>query len=429
MLSQTRRGRLAGAALTAVLLALGPATAALADGSGTGSGQVTKAKAAATAKADQLAAAQRLANTEKRQLNAAKAAVVSAQQQLTTLAATARAAIDRYNAAMVVLGRARATARVAEAALAVAEQKVAVAQDAVNRFVAATYMSGGPLASVATVLQAGGPGQVLDQSATLEQISRWQGKLLAALAEAKGQQAVAANTANTALEAVARSAAQVDATRRAAVRAMSDQEKLLGSLTRQQADLAGRLSAQKAHVATLAKQHLAAVEAAALAEQRQALLLAWQSLEAAQSSLPVATAKQGRDALAWATKELGVPYSWGGGDANGPTLGFAENKAITAGAHTVGFDCSGLTLFAWAHEGFTIDHYTGYQWLEGRHISLDELRAGDLVFFATDVSDPLTIHHVGMYAGNGLMIDAPETGAVVRYDKVFIPGLIGAVRP
>jgi len=51
------------------------------------------------------------------------------------------------------------------------------------------------------------------------------------------------------------------------------------------------------------------------------------------------------------------------------------------------------------------------------------------VFFATDVTDPSTIHHVGIYAGNGKMIDAPETGSVVRYDPAFNSQYIGAVRP
>ena len=79
--------------------------------------------------------------------------------------------------------------------------------------------------------------------------------------------------------------------------------------------------------------------------------------------------------------------------------------------------------------GFSLDHYTGYQWVEGHRVPLAKLRAGDLVFFATDVSDPLTIHHVGIYVRGNMMIDAPHTGANVRYDKVFVPGLIGAVRP
>jgi len=115
-------------------------------------------------------------------------------------------------------------------------------------------------------------------------------------------------------------------------------------------------------------------------------------------------------ALGWAFREIGVPYSWGGGDATGPTGGFAQ------GADTVGFDCSGLTLFAWAHAGVALGHYTGSQWTAGRHVAQSDLQPGDLVFFATDTADPATIHHVGLYIGGGDMISAPHTGDVVRVE-------------
>ena len=89
----------------------------------------------------------------------------------------------------------------------------------------------------------------------------------------------------------------------------------------------------------------------------------------------------------------------------------------------------GLTLVAWAKEGFGLDHYTGFQWFEGRPVTRNDLRPGDLVFYATDAKDPTTIHHVGIYAGGGRMIDAPHTGAKVRYDDVFNAEYVGAVRP
>jgi len=128
-------------------------------------------------------------------------------------------------------------------------------------------------------------------------------------------------------------------------------------------------------------------------------------------------------AVGWAFREIEVPYSWGGGDATGPTGGFAQ------GADTVGFDCSGLTLFAWAHAGVALGHYTGSQWTAGRHVAQSDLQPGDLVFFATDTADPATIHHVGLYIGGGDMISAPHTGDVVRVASVAgFGGYIGAVR-
>jgi cell wall-associated NlpC family hydrolase len=57
-------------------------------------------------------------------------------------------------------------------------------------------------------------------------------------------------------------------------------------------------------------------------------------------------------------------------------------------------------------------------------VPLDQLQRGDLVFYATDTSDPGTIHHVGIYIGNGEMVDAPYTGAYVRIDSIYQPGLM-----
>lgn len=124
-----------------------------------------------------------------------------------------------------------------------------------------------------------------------------------------------------------------------------------------------------------------------------------------------ASAAQGNIAANWALSQLGKPYQWG---AAGPNS----------------YDCSGLALQAWARAGVRLLHWTGYQWVSGPHVPLDRLRRGDLVFFAYNAADPATIHHVGIYIGNGLMVDAPYTGAFVEIDSIYaVGGLIGATRP
>jgi cell wall-associated NlpC family hydrolase len=129
-------------------------------------------------------------------------------------------------------------------------------------------------------------------------------------------------------------------------------------------------------------------------------------------------------AIHWAFQEIGIPYAWGGGDENGPTYGFAQ------GAGTKGFDCSGLTLFAYGKTGIHLDHYTGSQWGQGKRIgSRSDLQPGDLMFFAYDTSDPSTIHHVALYIGNGRMIEAPQTGDVVKVSDYGRDDFIGGTRP
>ena len=85
-------------------------------------------------------------------------------------------------------------------------------------------------------------------------------------------------------------------------------------------------------------------------------------------------------------------------------------------------NCSGLVEWAFAQEGISLPHYTGSLWNSGMHVSKDDLEPGDLVFFFADIS------HVGIYIGNGLMVDAPSTGQLVQVQAVFWDEYVGAVR-
>jgi cell wall-associated NlpC family hydrolase len=114
-----------------------------------------------------------------------------------------------------------------------------------------------------------------------------------------------------------------------------------------------------------------------------------------------------------AMSQLGVPYSWGGGNANGPSRG------IDQGANTVGFDCSGLYLYAFAGVGIKLDHYSGSQYNAGRKVPSSEMRRGDLIFYGPNASQ-----HESMYLGNGQMLEAPYTGSVVKVSPVRTSGMM-----
>ncbi|GFM18210.1 cell wall-associated hydrolase, invasion-associated protein [Mycobacterium sp. PO1] len=110
--------------------------------------------------------------------------------------------------------------------------------------------------------------------------------------------------------------------------------------------------------------------------------------------------------------QLGVPYSWGGGNAAGPSRG------IDHGAGTVGFDCSGLMLYMFAGVGIKLDHYSGSQYNAGRKVPSSQMRRGDMIFYGPNASQ-----HVAMYLGDGKMLEAPYTGSVVKISPVRTSGM------
>ena len=114
-------------------------------------------------------------------------------------------------------------------------------------------------------------------------------------------------------------------------------------------------------------------------------------------------------AVAYAMRQLGKPYQWG---AAGPAK----------------FDCSGLTSTAYLAAGIAIPRVAVDQFNAGPHVAVADLLPGDLVFYADDPANPATVHHVGMYIGNGLMVHAPHTGDVVRVASIWRDGYAGAVR-
>ena len=161
---------------------------------------------------------------------------------------------------------------------------------------------------------------------------------------------------------------------------------------------ASELAQQQATVATAQKHKTAALAAAA---QAKAVI---SSLSAAQQATitsgggsttntvtAVASNSRAAIAVAYAKSKLGDAYVY-----------------AAAGPDT--FDCSGLTMEAWAAAGVMLDHNAAEQYDEITHISESQLEPGDLLFYL----DGGSIGHVGIYIGDGMLIDAPHPGAYVR---------------
>jgi cell wall-associated NlpC family hydrolase len=206
--------------------------------------------------------------------------------------------------------------------------------------------------------------------------------ILATRFQDQKDQAAALKKAKASFKTAAAAAKKADAALKAE---QSEASRLQGELA----------SISRASAVEVAADHLA------LAQQAGAELLSASSLQFNPNGPippPVSTTPI---ALTWAFAELGKPYQWG---ATGPNT----------------FDCSGLTQFVWKAAGVSIPRVAADQDAWTIPVPLSQLLPGDLVFFGkTD------IHHVGIYIGDGLMINAPHTGTVVQVSSIWWSDLAG----
>jgi cell wall-associated NlpC family hydrolase len=194
----------------------------------------------------------------------------------------------------------------------------------------------------------------------------------------------------------------------------ADAQAKYGELVQQEADRQAELAAEQAASKAAAKAAKASVApsngsatAAAPRGGGGSGAAAGAGASAPAPSIPMPPSPSGKAGLAIsaARSMLGTPY-----------------VAFEASPEK-GFDCSGLTSWAWAQAGVYLPHQSRAQYASNPHVPTDQVQPGDLVFFYSP------IHHVGMYIGDGLMIDAPHTGATVRVVGVNWGSVVGVSRP
>ncbi|HEY7101123.1 MAG TPA: NlpC/P60 family protein [Mycobacteriales bacterium] len=369
----------------------------------------------------------------------------------------AELAVERYNKAVVDLGTATAKASAAKAQVTKSAKAVEAARADFATFARRSYMQGSTVNSAtAALLDADSPTDLLQRADLLSYAGKRKLDAMGQLERATVKRANAESTARQLLAAQKAATARAQALKLAAAREVAAARAKLASLQTQKATLNQQLEAARIKLNGLyaeraryrawkkAQEEAAAREAArqralrAAAAAREAAAAAasarssssGSSRSSGGSSLAVSaprwtggggwSASKGRRVADLAMQWLGLPYSWGGGNSSGPTWG-------TDGP--VGFDCSGLALWAWAQVGVYLPHYSGYQYRSGIHISRGNLMPGDLVFWAYNPSDPGTIHHVAIYIGGGRIVQAPQTGDVVKISYMWSNGYIGAARP
>ena len=192
----------------------------------------------------------------------------------------------------------------------------------------------------------------------------------------------------------------------------ADAKAKYGQLVQEEADRQAALAqakaaadAKAAHDRVTAKAKAAASALAAISPRGSGNVPAPAGGGAASIPPPPPVSGRAGAAVAAARSVLGIPY-----------VAFQQTPQT-------GFDCSGLTTWAWAQAGVSIPHYSKAQYETSPHVPIDQAQPGDLVFYYSPIS------HVGMYIGNGQMIDSPHTGATVRIAAVHWEMVVGVSRP
>lgn len=334
--------------------------------------------------------------------------VAQAQAQLDALDDQAEAASEAYNGAQESLTLAQHAASAATAAAVSAHTAVVAEQNKVGVLAAESYTSGGLSQGLAVVLSTTDPSQAMNRIAMLQQLSNQQATILATAKtdDLRYQQTVTAAAQATA--AATQQSANLAQKQAAINAALAKSQQVLATLT----------AAQRAQLLAAQKAKLAAEQA-----QSAIALASYKRNQAAQAAQTASRQAAARAQVVLAA----LPQSAGGSSVAQKAVGAAMTRLgdryVFGATGPSRFDCSGLVQWAYGRAGVSTAHYTGDFWRSYKHVSYNQLKPGDLVFFYRDH------HHVGIYIGNGLMINAPHTGDVVRIASVLGHGSFsGAVR-
>lgn len=293
------------------------------------------------------------------------------QARVDTLFYEAEQASERYNDARIELeeleqdlASLRSDERREDTSL---DEVRSQARDAILRQYAGTSLS-----AVGEVLAAGDPGEFLEQMSTMSSYQRLQQGLFDDYRTGLKELGIRRDATSRRLEQVAATESQLAEEKATIDEKLEQAEGLLERLEEEERrEVLSRDTVQRSDVPAV-------------------------------SDVP-ASGRAGA-AVAYAMAQVGDAYVYG---AAGPNA----------------FDCSGLTMMAWAAAGVALPHSSSAQFSSGTRVAASDLQPGDLVFYYSPIS------HVGMYIGNGMIADAANPGTDVRVAGLYSMPYVGAVRP
>jgi cell wall-associated NlpC family hydrolase len=371
----------------------------------------------------QISQAQQAQATAAEQVGALSAALADAQAQVDAARAQSAIALDAFEAKQAEYDAAQVAAEQAAAAAQQARDDLAAARADLASFARQSYVQGSTSPTLEALMTADGPAQMVERAALLEAAGSHQGDVVVQVTAAEQQASAADAAAQTALASAADLKQQ-------AADALAAAEALEADARAQAASLASRQAAMQQQLEQ-AQQAVSGLEGARAAAQQYAAeqaAAAQRAVSPAGSAGPATTAGAGSSsavetAISAARRYLGTIYAWGGGSLTGPSAGWGIDSGI------VGFDCSGLTRYAYAQAGISIPRNSSAQYTALPKVSRADLQRGDLVFWATNTRSAATIHHVAIYLGNGQILEAPQSGSVIRVTSMRWGGFIGGARP
>jgi len=362
----------------------------------------------------EIEAAKKVEAAKKKIADAQAAKLAAANQSLRSLTAKANAATALYRKAQAELAVATSLAVAAEKHANKTAVAVAAAHETIGRLATNAYIMGGSMSDIQPLLSANGPQDLIDQLATLSTLGAQNSVALARFkeAEAAARKAKAAADAAKAVQQTATD--KVAAAKKVADDAKAEQAKEVAKLQAVQDKLMKELlSARKVRTTLEQQRQLALLEEsqANTAAQTGGQKSVWPDIGFKGRSTSRTTQAQRDKAVAFAKTQVLArkPYIWG---SEGPSS----------------FDCSGLVYAAYKSAGLGWPNwdrlnsalYSGYT----MHVSLKELVPGDLLFYSYK-GNISTIHHISIYAGNGMMWEANSKDRGLLYSNMYsVKGLM-----
>jgi cell wall-associated NlpC family hydrolase len=362
----------------------------------------------------QIDAAKKLEDEKKAAADAAAAKLNSAKKTLQQLSAIATAKHKLYVSAQNELKMKTKQADLAMKHLQIAQASVNSGKRAIGKLAANAYVTGGGFTDLDSLLKADGPQDLADRLNALDAVGQNNSTALDRFKSAEVVASSAQKAADVAKQAQATATIKVAAAKKAAEAAEAMQQEEVDKLQAVQDKLAKELAvAQKTRVTLEQQRQLALLEEAnasraALTPDQSKI---WPDIGFTGRSSTRSTEAMRAAAVEYASKQVLAKkrYVWG---SEGPTT----------------FDCSGLVFASYRSAGLGFPNWdrlnSSLYWVATKRVSLSELVPGDLLFYSYK-GTVSTIHHITIYAGDGMMWEANSKDKGLLYSSIYsVKGLM-----